>query len=124
MKRFSPLVLAAGVLLLSGCHLADVPEASLPMEHDSATAEHGTPGNETPAAHPANGSYPTASAFPSTTPPSGKESVTALGYWGPRKVNTEPTPGHANEAGHTNTAHPGSEGNAGEAGHGESPASH
>jgi hypothetical protein len=131
MKRFLPLVLAAGVLLLSGCHTADVPEATLPDAH-GAGGEHGATGHEVAGneaashgadGHETNGTYPTAAAFPSSTPPSGKESVTPKGYWGPRKVNTEPTDAHAG-GGHANTAHGGAEGHGDEAGHGETGASH
>lgn len=113
MKRFLPLILAAGVLALAGCHIADVPEASVSAEGHAASTEHGTSEPTAPIEASTSpetaGAYPTSSAFPSNTPPSGKESVTALGYWGPRKANTQPVDAHAE---------------GGNEGHGEAPAAH
>lgn len=104
MKRFLPLILAAGVLLLSGCHTADIPEGAMPE------AGHGTTEPESNMPHTdivlhSDSDSSTASAFPSTTPPSGKESVTPVGYWGHLKENTVLGDEHA-EGGHGEAAAP------------------
>lgn len=107
------------MLLLSGCHTADVPESTVPEAgHGEAGTEHVSNEHETNGAHAA-GDYATAAAFPSTTPPSGKESVTPSGYWGPRKVNTDPYV-HGDSHGDGGHGAPAQH----EAGHGEPPASH
>lgn len=111
MKRFLPLTLVASVMLLAGCHLADVPEGDVTeaAHGESTHVEGGHEGltrdlvitHEPDSAQPVSS---TASAFPPSTPPSEKESVTKLGYWNGRKVNTEPTAhdeeGHGDASGH------------------------
>lgn len=97
MKRLLPIFLAAGVMLLAGCHLND--EGTL-AEHaepasagvgDSVTHTDAEPTGGTPTAQAAgNAGGQTAAAFPASTPPSDQPSVTALNYWAPRRVNTEP----------------------------------
>lgn len=100
MKRFLPLTLAASVLLLSGCHTADIPEA----DHDEATHDGepiSAPSGKPEGLGTAVAVNPTASAFPASTPPSMKPSLTPRGYWMNRKVNTQPgEEGHGEAAGH------------------------
>jgi hypothetical protein len=107
MKRFLPLILATGVLLLSGCHTADIPEGAMPEGGHGTTTGHETGGEVSHEVDDHASTPSTASAFPSSTPPSGKESVTPAGYWGHLKENTKLGEEHA-EGGHGEVGAPAS----------------
>ncbi|MGV3617663.1 MAG: hypothetical protein ACO1SV_20245 [Fimbriimonas sp.] len=103
MKRLLPIFLSAGVMLLAGCHLSDEGTLGDGQGHEGpAAAAGGTETHEesgethagTPTAEVAgNAGGQTAAAFPASTPPTDRPSVTTPNYWAPRRINTEPSAG-------------------------------